>query len=128
MKKFFNIFFLAISIIAFSGVFTSCDKDDDDEYYAGESEEDYRPNIYTIVSSWDLSKVTGLSTSEKKAIETELTSKVNASEKFDTRAQAVKEFDEVVDELRKIDCPAGMKGTLTLKRGTAIIKRANLQW
>lgn len=129
MKKLQNLFLLAFSLILFNVAFTACDKDDDGEYYAGESEEDYKPNYYTIESTWDLSAVSGLTASEKKELENELSKACNATEKFDTRAQAVASFDSAIAELRKDTSVAkGVKAVITLKRGTAIIKRATLQW
>lgn len=129
MKKIFSIFLLAISLVAFNSVFTACDKEDNGEYYAGESEEDFKPNYYTIESTWDLSAVSGYSEAEKKEIAAALADGINDTKQFETRAAAVNAFDAVIAALREDkDVPAGLKATVTLKRGTAIIKRANLKW
>ena len=128
MKKFFKFFLLVISLVAFNYTFTACDKDDDSEYYAGESEEDYKPNVYTIESTWDLSGVSGLTAQQKKDLQNQLSEEINGAKTFQTRAAAVASFDASIEELRNAEAPAGMKGTITLKRGNAIIKRANLKW
>lgn len=129
MKKLLSILLLAVSLVAFNSVFTACDKEDNGEYYAGESEEDFKPNYYTITSEWDLSAVSGYTDAQKKAIADALADEINATERFETRAAAVAAFDAVIAELRTdTDVPAGLKATVTLKRGTAIIKRANLKW
>lgn len=128
MKKFFRIFVIAISLVTFSCVFSACDKEDADEYFAGESEEDYKPNVYVIESLWDLSNVEGLTAQEKKELEQQLSKEINGSQTFATRAAAVAAFDSSINELRNAEAPSGMKGTITLKRGSAIIKRAELKW
>ncbi|MDE6396004.1 MAG: hypothetical protein K2K84_01880 [Muribaculaceae bacterium] len=128
MKKIFTIIMLALTFVSFSGVICSCDKEDDDPYYAGESEEDFKPNIYTIESKWDLSACQGLTSSEKETIANQLSKGIEGSEEFPTREAAVSAFDEAINELRQVEGIPGLKGTIYLKRRTAIIKQATLKW
>ncbi|MDE7450046.1 MAG: hypothetical protein K2M72_07530 [Paramuribaculum sp.] len=128
MKKLFRLLLIVFAFAVCNYTFTACDKDDDSEYYAGESEEDYKPNVYTIESTWDLSGVSGLTAQQKKELQDQLAAEINGSQTFQTRAAAVAAFDASVEELRNAEAPAGMKATITLKRSSAIIKRANLKW
>ena len=121
---------LLVALCATQSVFVSCQKDDD-VYYAGESEADFKPALYTITSEWDFSKVSGLTSEEKTALQTSLNNSVNASEVFDTRKDAVAAFDEIVVELQNEATMAqykGLKAKLYLKRENAIIKSATLEW
>lgn len=130
MKKIYSLLMMIMAITFTQCVLVSCDKDDNGDYYAGESADDFRPMTYTITSEWDLSNVSGISSSDKSRLEAQLESSVNASEVFDTRADAVNAFDEVVYELKNdpdINLP-GMKAKLYLRRGEAIIKSATITW
>ena len=130
MKKIFKFFILIISLFALQASMVSCDKEED-IYYAGESEADYKPATYTITSEWDFSKVSGLSSDEKKALETAMNNSVTASEVFDTRKDAEAAFNEIVIEWQHDPDMAlykGLKAKLYLKRGSAIIKSASLEW
>ena len=131
MKKFrFFRFVLAILAITSFGL-TSCEKDDDGGYYAGESAEDYKPNTYTISSVWDFGKVSGLTTAEKKEAEKSLAEACNGSKVFDTRKDAVAAFDATVEQLSKgVDSKEykGLVCKLTLSRGSAIIKTSKIEW
>lgn len=130
MKKIISLLFLAVAIFFSCTCFYSCEKEDDN-YYAGESGADFRPAVYTITSQWDFSKVSGLTSEQKTSLENSLNNSVYDSEEFETRADAVAAFDEVVMEL-KYDSTMGqyegLKVKLYLKRGTAIIKSATLEW
>lgn len=121
---------MAVMLCGFS--FTSCDKDDNEEYVAGESAEDYKPNYYQTEGTFDLSGVSGMSSSEKNAMAQGLSEACKSNILFNTRAEAVAAFDEAVAELQYADdFPAdlrGMKATLKLKRGSAVIKIAHLTW
>lgn len=130
MKKFLSVFMLIMTMICTQYVLVGCDKDDNDDYYAGESADDFRPMTYTITSEWDLSNVAGLTASDRERFEAELESSVNTSQVFDTRVDAVAAFDAIVNEMKTspdIDLP-GMKAKLYLRRGSAIIKSASITW
>lgn len=130
MKKLTSLLFLTVSILLSCVCLTSCEKDDD-PYYAGESEADYRPAVYTITSQWDFSNVSGLTSEQKTEFEKALANSLNVSGEFDTRADAVAAFDDVVTQL-KYDSTMGqykgLKVQLYLKRGSAIIKSAKIEW
>ena len=117
-------------MVASQSLFVSCDKEDD-VYYAGESADDYKPATYTITSEWNFSNVDGLTSEQKKALETAMNNSVSAEEVFDTRVDAVAAFDAVVIELQNDPSMGQYKGLIAklyLKRGKAIIKSAKLEW
>lgn len=111
-------------------VFVSCDKEDD-IFYAGESEADYKPATYTITSEWNFKNVSGMTSDQKNTLEKVLNESYNASEVFQSRADAVAAFDEVVIEIQhdpEMSQYKGLKAKFYLKREKAIIKSANLEW
>ncbi len=128
MKKLLYFLVALCSLFMVQSVLVSCEKDDDD-YYAGESEADYKPAEYTISATWDLSNVTGITESERKALEAEL-NKFSSTAVFNSRVEAVAAFDNVVEEFKtnsdyKIP---GAKAKFYLKRGSATIKTATITW
>ena len=129
MKKLLSLLIISIAF-ATSCVFVSCEKNDD-VYYAGESEWDYKPATYTITSEWDFSKVEGLTSEQKASLQSAMNNSVTATEVFDSRADAVAAFDEVVVELQYAESMSqykGLKAKLYLKRDKAVIKSATLEW
>lgn len=132
MKKVLFVFMYLLAMAFTSAVVMSCDTEDEDTYYAGESEEDYKPNTYTITATFDLSNVSGLSSSEIEAAEKTLNSTVNVSQTFNTKADAVSAFDEMVANVASdsdlSSIYKGAKVTFYLKRGTAIIKKSTVSW
>lgn len=130
MKKLLSIFVLMVTLFTSQCLFVSCERDDDDPYYAGESEEDYLPAEYSITSEWDFSKVSGFSDVEKQLLKSQFEDALKATSVFSSRVEAVKAFDKVVEELRTNDDfkISGLKCKLYLKRGGAIIKSANFSW
>ena len=129
MKKLFSFLILLISILTTQYVLVSCEKDDDD-FYAGESEADYRPAEYTITSEWDFSKVSGLSDTDKQLYKSQFEDAMRNVAVFNSRSEAVKAFDTIVEEIRtnsEFNIP-GLKAKLYLKREGAIIKSATLSW
>lgn len=130
MKKLFSVFLLIISFFTTQCVFVSCEKDDGEGYYAGESEADYKPAEYTITSEWDLSKVSGLSDAEKQLYKAQLEDAAQSTAVYNTRTDAIKAFDIIVENLRTdadINMP-GLSAKIYLKRKSAIIKSATLTW
>lgn len=132
MNKFIFKFFMLMAVMVCGLSFTSCDKDDDEEYVAGESAEDYKPNYYQTSAVFDLSGVSGISAAEKATLKESLENACKSNTLFQTRAEAVAAFDELVAELAdQSDFPAelrGMKATIKLTRGSAVIKTAKLTW
>lgn len=130
--KFLKYLFVCLSLAVVSSTFVSCEKEDDEPYFAGESEADFKPAVYTVTSEWDLSGISGLTADQKKALETQLKNQINDSAEFPTRAAAVAEFDIIIEKMRtdatlKNELKGG-KATIKLMRGTAIIKQAKLTW
>lgn len=129
MKKLFSIFVLLFGLFTTQCLFVSCEKDDDEPYYAGESADDFRPATYTMTADWDFGGVSNLTSEQKISLKNQLEAASNTSEVFNTRAEAVASFDQVVSELRQMDMPyKGARCKLYLKRGSAIIKSATLTW
>lgn len=132
MKKLLSLFLLVITIATTQCIFVSCEKDDDD-FYAGESEADYRPAEYTITSEWDFSKVSGLSETEKQLYASQFADAVKSTAVFNTREEAVRSFDTVVENLRTLPIGpelnfSGLKAKIYLRREGSIIKSATMTW
>lgn len=132
MKKLFSFMLLFATLLISQSVFVSCDKDDNDIFYAGESEYDYKPTVYTITSNWDFSKVSGLSSSEKAELEKEM-NKIAVEETFDTRKDATAAFDAMIIEMQNDPDMGVLKGLVAkfyLKRKVdgATIKSATIEW
>ncbi len=133
MKKFLMLL-LCGTMFCTTAVLTSCDKEEDETYYAGESEEDYKANTYTITADWELSNVaelSSLSADQLAALEKQLEDECVETAIFNSRAEAIAAFDLFMEELRKNEdgtFMVGMKVKLYLKRGDAVIKSAELEW
>ncbi|MDE6416576.1 MAG: hypothetical protein K2K68_06085 [Duncaniella sp.] len=131
MKK-FRFFFVIMAFFTMASVaLTSCETDNDEPYYAGESAEDYKPNTYNISSEWDFSNVAGLSANEKKVLEQQFAATVNTSKVFNSRSEAVAAFDQLVENLANNSEMKQLKGLsckAILKRGSAIIKSSKISW
>lgn len=121
MKKFIYLMVVAFAV-GFSSVgFVSCEEDDS-EYYASESEEDYKPNTYTMTSTWSF---TGPDAAKLKA---NFEKECAYTDVYATRSAAVSDFDHYVSQVSTLLMDAGTKAELKLKRGNAVIKKANLTW
>ena len=129
MKKLLSIFAILVTILATQCIFVSCEKEDDD-YYAGESEADYRPAEYTFSATWDLSRVSGLSEVDKSIYKSNLEDACKAVKVFNSRAEAVEAFDMLIESFRTNPDVAipGAKAKFYLKRDGATIKSATLSW
>ncbi|MDE6535126.1 MAG: hypothetical protein K2K82_03850 [Muribaculaceae bacterium] len=129
MKKLFSIFVLLLGLFTTQCLFVSCEKDDDEPYYAGESADDYRPATYSISSDWDFNGVSGITSQQKAELKANFEKEIRATGVYNTRKDAVKEFDDLVSEMRNTDFQfKGAKCKIYLKRGSAIIKSATLSW
>ncbi len=130
MKKVLYLMYCILAMTVTMPIMTSCEPEDDEEYYAGESEEDYKPNTYSIIFNWDFSGVSDLSSSEKQRIKTEL-DKMSVSSVFNTKKEAIVAFDKAVNDAKydkEMASFKGLKCTMKLTRGTAVIKKATLSW
>ena len=129
MRKFFYLFLCLFTITSTVVTMTSCQEEDDGSYYAGESEEDYKPNTYTITATFSLSGVSGMTAAQIKTAEEVLNKNFNFSQTYNTKADAVEAFDEIVSEAASDDdFYEGAKATFYLKRGNAIIKKSTISW
>lgn len=110
MKKYLYYLLVVLCCSLFVPTITSCDTDDDnEEFYAGESEADFEPAVYSIFATFEGE-----------------TAEVFSSE-FDTRKLAEVFFDTYVSELKKsTDFEKGDVIKLSLKRGNAIMKSATI--
>src|SRR5574344_985610 len=99
MKKYFYLFMCMLTLSFTMVSLNSCDKEEDDEYYAGESEEDFKPNTYTVESSWDFTGVSSLTSQKQKELAEVMESACKASTLYNTKAEALEDFDKLVVQM-----------------------------
>lgn len=132
MKKFFYLIVCALTLVC-SAALVSCDREDSGDYFAGESEADFKPAAYQIVSTWNLDNApacAGMSASEKQKHCDELAQDNVLNFQADSRKDAEALFDKFIKEVqqRALQDMKGMKATFKLKRGSAIMKSATVEF
>lgn len=127
-RNIFNLLFVCFAIL-FCGALSSCEKEDEGEYFAGESADDFVSATYSLEAKWDLSNAPAYKTNASSK-ETELNKTYSKSQNFDSRKTAESYFDQYVLTLasKKDSDLKGAKCVLKLKRGQAIMKQSTLTW